>query len=79
MYIAAGKPVEYEQLTVPLLISGYLMVVVAEKTSVHPLMMQHLQDLKADEVLYMARTPSELSTPHGSSNWNKEEVKLRYR
>ena len=36
VYMAAGKQTEYEQLTVPLFISGYITVMVAEKASVSP-------------------------------------------
>ena len=36
VYTAMGKPAEYEGISIPLFISGYLPVMVTEKPSVHP-------------------------------------------
>ena len=52
IYTAKRKPEEYRELTISLFVSGYLAVMVAEKTSVHSLMSQHLQDLVSDVELY---------------------------
>ena len=52
VYTAIGKVAEYEGLTISLFISGYLVAMVAEKTSVYPLMIQHVQDWMSDVYLY---------------------------
>ena len=67
VYTTMGKPAEYDGLTIPLIFRGYLVVMVVEKTSVHPLMIQHLQDLMSDVELY----GWEPSITYGSSSSNK--------
>ena len=47
-----GKPAEYEDISIPLFVSGYLAVIVVENLAVHPLMVQHLQELMWDAELY---------------------------
>ena len=41
--IAVGKLAKYRHLSVPIVMSGYLVVMAAEKKAVHLYMMQHLQ------------------------------------
>ena len=51
VYMSTGKLAEYDQLSIPLFVSGYLMVMSAEKETMHPHTMQHLQDIMADAEL----------------------------
>ena len=52
MYMAAGKLAEYDLLTVPLFVSGYLVVMLTEKAYVWHIIMQHLHGLMANAELY---------------------------
>ena len=48
VYMAAGQPAMYDELSIALFISGYLSV----KQSIKPLIAHHLEDLMADAELY---------------------------
>ena len=41
IYICTGQPAEYDQLSITLFVSGIPMVIVLEKESVRPYMLQH--------------------------------------
>ena len=79
-----GKPAEYEGLSIPLFISGYLVVMVAEKRSIHHPMIQHLQDLMSDAELYGWEPVRAFHAiwlqqlEQGRVAWDDEQVKLKY-
>ena len=50
--MCTGQPVEYDQLSITVFVSSFLIVMAMEKESVRPYMLQHLQDLMADAELY---------------------------
>ena len=84
IYTCTGQPAEYDQLSITIFVSGFLMVMILEKQSVRPYMLQHLQDLMADADLYgwepirafHAIWFQQLEQSHVT--WDNEEVKLKY-
>ena len=52
MYAADGKTAVYNEISMPLFIQGYLIVMEEEKESVRTHMSKHLKDLMLDSQLY---------------------------
>ena len=68
IYTSEGQPAAYDDLSVPLFISGYLAMMEHEKESIRPLMAWHLQKLIYSKEFYgwaSVRT----YTLSGSSSW----------
>ena len=80
-----GQPAEYDQLRIPLFVSGYLSVMSVEKGSVRLYTLQHLQDIMADVELYGWEPIRAFHAiwlqqlEQGCVTWADEEVKLKYR
>ena len=72
VYTTARKPAQYEDISIPLFVSGYLAVMVAEKLALHLLMAQHLHEVMGMQSC-MAGSLSGLFMPYGFSNWSKTE------
>ena len=56
MYTGAGQPKVFEDMSISLFVSGYLMVMAGERDQVKPHMIQHLQDLMKDVESYGSET-----------------------
>ena len=52
VYSVEGKPAEYETLTVPAFVSGYMMIMDKQKSEIKTVMSTHLAELMADAELY---------------------------
>ena len=52
VYMAAGKSVAYEELSIPLVVQGYLIIMRGEKDAVRAKMASHLEELMGDLELY---------------------------
>ena len=52
VYSADSKPAEYESLTVPLFMAGYVQIMEAQTQDIMALMSIHLVELMADAKLY---------------------------
>ena len=52
VYTSAGKPASYEELSTPLLVQGYLIVMKGEKEAVRAWMASRLEELMGDAELY---------------------------
>ena len=72
VYTSSGRPSVYEEMSISLFVSGYLMVIAGEKCEVKPYMIEHLQELM-DELSHTPGSPSARTTPYGCSNWKSVE------
>ena len=52
MYSVAGKPAIYEELSLPLFVQGYLIVMKGEERAIRAKMATHLEELMEDAELY---------------------------
>ena len=52
IYTEAGKPVAYDEVSIPLFMQGYLIVMRSEKETVRAKMASHLEELMGDAGLY---------------------------
>ena len=52
VYMVDSKPAEYESLSIPLFISGYIRIMDSQKLDIKALMSAHLTELMADTELY---------------------------
>ena len=52
VYTSEGKPASYQELTIPLFVQGFLIVMEIEEGPVKQLMSTHLQDLMSDAQWY---------------------------
>ena len=52
VHTVAGKPAVYDDISMPLFVQGYLIVMEDEKEAVRDQMASHLQDLMSDSELY---------------------------
>ena len=52
VYASAGQPTVYEEMSVTVFVSGFLMVMVRGKDDIKPYMLQHLQKVMEDTKSY---------------------------
>ena len=83
IYTEAGKPVAYEELSIPLFVHGYLIIMRNEKDSVRAKMASHLDELMDDVGLYSWDKVRAYHTvwlnqiEQKHANWEKDE-KMRF-
>ena len=67
VYMATGQPAMYEDISVPLFVSGYLAFMEMVKPSLKPIMAKHLKELMADAEVC------------GRAQWSDADAKLDFR
>ena len=83
--MAAGKPVAYEELLIPLFVQGYLIVMRGEKEAVRAKMASHLEELMGESTLYSCERVRAYhgvwinQLEQGQASWENEEEKVRFR
>ena len=84
VYSAAGKPAAYEDLSIPLFIKGYRIVMKGEEGAIKDKMATHLEELMADTELYgwqRVRAYHRVwlkQREQGWATWQDEDVKLTF-
>ena len=85
VYTSEGNPASYQDLTIPLFVQGYLIVMELEQGPVKKLMSTHLQDLMSDTQWYgwdKVRTFHGVwlnQIEQGRCTWTDKEEKLNFR
>ena len=84
VYIVEGKPAEYETLSVPLFVSGYIKIMDGQKPEIKTRMSAHLADLMADSELYGSEAVCifhaiwHQQLEQGIASWGDVELKISF-
>ena len=85
VYMAEGKPAAYQDISVPLFVQGYLIIINTQDSSVKRKMGDHLKDLMADAEMYRWEKMRAFhgvwmnQIEQGWCTWQDDEEKLKFR
>ena len=85
MYTSGGKPAVYEQVSMPLFMSGYLCVLDRVKSGEKQIMLKHLKELMADASTYALEAVQAYHVvllqqlENGQVDWYDADLKLEFR